>query len=966
MTSAPPTPDSTATANATRRVSAFGTRIQPEVASTQSPGGVPVLPWHALAADAAGQVLRVEIHSGLSAEEAARRLALFGRNAITARKGTPAWQRLLLQFRAPLIYVLLAAGVVTLFLGEHMDSVVIFAVVVVNAIIGFVQESRAVKAIDALARSMRVEATVRRGGIRRRVDASELVAGDVVLLEPGDKVPADMRLLGTHDLHVDESPLTGESKPVSKKTDPLPEPTVLADRRNMAYAGTLVTRGTAEGLVVATGDATEVGRISEMISTAEEGETPLTRRIAGFTRLLLWLILGVAAVTFAAGVARGNSPVDMFNAAVALAVGAVPEGLPAAVTVMLAVGVSRMARRRAIIRNLPAVEALGSTTVICSDKTGTLTQNQMTVRSAWVHPPRGEAAGHRYAFSGEGYDPAGRVAVEGGGTVATVEHVALAELLACGALCNDAALLARGGRWEIHGDPTEAALVVSAAKGDLAQESLNERMPRLDCVPFESDRQYMATLHRRDQSAGPGAAGRVIYAKGSVERVLGMCGGAMDWRGEIVPLDADAVHAAASELANRGLRVLAFARGDLDDATDDLTHPMVERAPGGLTFLGVQGMLDPPRPDAVEAVAACQRAGVRVKMITGDHALTAVTVAAMMGIDGAAAGGPSARVLTGSDLAAIPDDELPEVAERTSVFARMTPEQKLRLVKSLQRRGHVVAMTGDGVNDAPALRQADIGVAMGAAGTEVAKNAADVVLADDNFASIKAAVEEGRAVFDNLTKFIVWTLPTNAGEAFIILAAIVLGWPLPILPVHALYINMITAVLLGIPLIFEAKEPGIMSRPPHDTRRPLLTYELFMRTGFVSLLLCGGAAATFHWELARGMGEAAARTAAVSVIIVGDIFYLFSSRALLRPAWSVPLWSNPLLWAGIAAMLVAQIAFAHTPVINTLFQSAPLDALAWTRVAGIGCLLLVAVEVEKSIRRLHLGTRGRGAVATRP
>jgi cation-transporting ATPase F len=908
--------------------------------------------WHAATSTQAVREVANDSRDGLSSTEAEARLARHGPNTISARRGRPWWVRLLLQFHAPLVYILLVAGVVTLWLGEYTDSVVILGVVLANAIIGFVQEQKAVAAIDALARSMRIEATVRRGGERRRINAAELVVGDIVLLEPGDKIPADLRLLddAVKDLRVDESTLTGESKAVSKDPAALPEATVLADRRCMAFAGTLVVRGTGEGVVVATADATEVGCISEMISSAENIATPLTRKIASLSHLLLWVILAVAAVAFVVGTARGNPPHEMFKAAVALAVGAIPEGLPAAVTIMLAVGVARMAKKKAIIRKLPAVEALGSTTVICSDKTGTLTQNQMTVRAAWC-------GGAEYEFTGSGYDPTGDVRVVGAtGLMRAEDHPALLKLLACGALCNDAALVTRDGLWEIHGDPTEAALIVAARKFagvDLSRDGLTARFTRLDAIPFESDRQFMATLHASITGAVGGAEGRVVFVKGSVERVLGMCATALGQRGDSIPLDRTEAHSAAAALAARGLRVLAFARADAMPGTSDLTQDMVE---GGLAFLGVQGMLDPPRPEAINAVAACQRAGVRVKMITGDHALTAATIAGMIGIDGVTGesgetslGSP--RVLTGAEMASISDDDLPAHAEATAVFARMTPEQKLRLVRSLQSRGHVVAMTGDGVNDAPALRQADIGVAMGIAGTEVAKDAADMVLADDNFATIEAAVEEGRNVFSNLTKFIVWTLPTNGGEAFIILAAITLGWPLPILPIHALYINLITAILLGMPLIFEAKEPGVMARPPRDPKRPLLTFELFMRTGLVSLLLCAGAMGLFHFELGRGMSEATARTAAVSVIVVGEIFYLFSSRALLRPAWAVPLFSNMWLWAGIVTMLAVQFAFAHAPALNGLFHTAPLDVSAWVRVLLVGTGVLVVVESEKTIRR---------------
>lgn len=934
--------------------------------------GTPPTLWHTVPAGSVIAQLASDARKGLSSAEAAIRLARDGKNIINAAKSRPWWILFLLQFHTPLVYLLLLAGAVTLWLGEYTDSGVIFGVVFINAIIGFIQERRAAQAINALSRSMRIVATVKRDSQRVRIEAANLVVGDIVILESGDKVPADLRLLdggahgamphsgAMHDLRIDESSLTGESKPVSKQPGPLPDETELADRRNMAYAGSLVARGVAEGVVVAIADATEVGRISGMIASAEEIATPLTMKLAALSRTLMWVILGVAALACGVGIARGNPPGEMFKAAVAIAVGAIPEGLPAAVTIMLAVGVTRMARRNAITRKLPAVEGLGATTVICSDKTGTLTQNQMTVRAAW-------AAGTEYEFTGAGYDPVGVVRVAGPIAADRPPFVAtdspLSELLKCGVLCNDASLVAQTGgamQWVVQGDPTEAALIVSARKlanVDLSQDTLAEVLPRLDAIPFESDRQYMATLHAATVDGGGvethNTAIRVIYVKGSVERILSMCSHQLDAQGASIVLDKGAAHTAASELARRGLRILAFARGEAPPDSNDLTHPMIEAAPEGLTFLGLQGMLDPPRPEAIRSVAACQRAGVIVKMITGDHALTALTIAELVGIKGA---GPSAelRVLSGAEMAAISDEDLPERAENTTVFARMTPEQKFRLVKALQTgvsgHRHIVAMTGDGVNDAPALRQADIGVAMGTAGTEVAKDAADVVLADDNFASIEAAIEEGRSVYSNLTKFIVWTLPTN-GEALVIIVAIAIGSPLPILPVQALYINMATAVLLGIPLIFEAREEGIMDQPPRDPSRPLLTFELLFRTGLVSVMLCAAAIWFFEWSLWRELSESSARTAAVSVIVVGETFYLFSARALLQPAWSVPLFSNVWLWVGIAAMAAVQGAFAHAPIMNRLFHTGPLDFIAWASVIAMGALLLVVVEGEKAVLR---------------
>jgi magnesium-transporting ATPase (P-type) len=878
-------------------------------------------PWHARDAAAACADLGVDPARGLDPDEVARRLGRDGPNSLAVARPKAWWRTMLGQFHAPLVYLLLVAAAVMFLLGDEVDGAVILGVVAINAAIGFVQERRAIAAIDSLAMTMGVEATVVRGGGRRRVDAVGLVAGDLVVLEGGDRVPADLRILRASEFRVDESTLTGESLAVAKRPEPLPESTVLADRACLAYAGTLAVRGTAAGVVVATGGRTELGRINELIAGADRLETPLTRKIASFSRLVLWLVLGVAAAAFAVGVARGETPATMFKVAVALAVGAIPEGLPAAITIMLAVGVSRMAARRAIIRKLPAVEALGSTTVICSDKTGTLTRNEMTVLVL--------SDGRRTVnVTGTGYEPAGEFELDGRAVDAAADPW-LSRLLACAALCGDAELRRGDGVAGIEGDPTEGALVVAAAKAGPAflRPALLAAWPRVDEIPFDSERQWMATLHREADG------GHRVFVKGAVERVLARC-----------PEEGAEAIVAAERMSGEGLRVLALAECRWPDGR--LDRERFDAA--SLEFLGLAGMLDPPRAEAIAAIAACRGAGVAVKMVTGDHAVTAARIAARMRLAGDEA---EPAALTGSEVAAIPDAELPTVAARTAVFARMTPEQKLRLVRALQSTGHVVAMTGDGVNDAPALRQADIGIAMGLGGTEVAKDAADMVLADDNFATIAAAVEEGRGVFANLTRFVVWTLPTNGGEALVILASIAFGWTLPILPVQALFINMFTSVLLGLPLIFERPDPDSMRRPPRDPGRPLLTFELLMRTGFVSILLCVGAMLLFRHELERGRGEAVARTAACSVIVAGEAFYLFSSRALMKPAWKVPLFSNPWLWAGIAAMGLVQAGFAHLPLANRLFGSAPLEAGSWARVIAVGAAVLVAVEIEKAIRR---------------
>ena len=898
--------------------------------------------WHHLPMEETVGFLNVNPSVGLSAGEVARRQREFGPNCVTPHRGTPGWMKFLQQFNQPLVYILLLAVGVTALLGEWVDSAVIFGVVLINAVVGFLQESKAEKSIEALSRMVTTEATVRRDGRKLRIPSEDLVPGDVVLLQAGDRVPADLRLFQVRNLHVDESALTGESLPVAKHPDALAPDTILAERKNLAYAGTLVTAGQAECLVWGIGDQTETGRIARLISSAVDMSTPLTLKITRFSNLLLRVILALAAVTFALGIARGNPPEEMFMAAVALAVGAIPEGLPAAVTIVLAIGVSRMAKRQAIIRKLPAVETLGSTTVICSDKTGTLTKNQMTVREIL-------AGGKVYEVTGTGYDPAGELRLDGA-AVTVVEHPALAECLLAGVLCNDSVILHEDGRRTVQGDPTEAALLVAAGKGGLVHADAQRASPVLDSIPFESGHMFRATLH-------DSRPGRVIYKVGALERLLDRCTDALGDDGLLVVLDKDAVLSAAGAMAARGLRVLAFARRRMEANHDRLEHAHVAEK---LTFLGIQGMMDPPRPEAVSAVDRCQRAGIAVKMITGDHLVTARAIASQIGLKGGEKDGKLVA-LSGHELEKIPDADLPETADRTAVFARVAPEQKLRLVKALQACGHVVAMTGDGVNDAPALKQADIGVAMGITGTDVAKSAASMILTDDNFASIEAAVEEGRGVFDNLTKFIVWTLPTNAGEAMILLTAILFGTVMPALPVQLLWVNMMTAGLLGLMLVFEPKECDLMARPPRDPKRALLTEALLFRTCLLALVMLVGAFWLFFWELeAEGKSEAAARAAVINVIVVVEITYLFSCRSLHHSIFAIGWLANRWAVGGSLAMLGAQFLFTYAPVMNTLFHTAPINAGSWLRIAGVAVVAVAIVEFEKWIR--YGGRRGDHAV----
>ncbi|SNR74289.1 ATPase, P-type (transporting), HAD superfamily, subfamily IC [Humidesulfovibrio mexicanus] len=893
--------------------------------------------WHAMSAQDAAKRLDTDPERGLSSGEAAERLRQHGPNALPVRKGKSALTRFLLQFHQPLVYILLAAGVITALLGEVVDSSVILGVVLVNAVIGYLQESKAVRALSALSATMTTEATVLRDGAPVRLDAAALVPGDVVILRSGDKTPADVRILSSRELRSDESMLTGESLPVEKSADPVSPDAVLAERRSMAFAGALVTYGQGRAVVAATGAGTELGRISSLMESADELETPLTRKISRFSHLLLVAILVLAGLNFALGLWRGETAVDMFMASVALAVGAIPEGLPAAVTIILAIGVSRMAARRAVIRRLPAVETLGSVTVICTDKTGTLTENQMTVHSLW-------AAGVEALVGGTGYAPEGEITAPGGLSAA---H---RECLLAGLLCNDAVLRAPGepggngapsATWRVEGDPSEAALLVSAAKAGLSRAEEQAAWPRVDELAFESERQYMATLHKNADEA-------VIWLKGSVERVLERCGQALAADGTLEPLDAAAVTRKTEELAARGLRVLAFAKGTPAPDAAALEHEDVAL---GLVFLGLQGMIDPPRAEAVDAVAACRRAGVLVKMITGDHAGTAVAIGRMLGLSGPSCEADGhCRALTGAELARLSDAQFAAEARAVSVFARVSPEQKLRLVRALQAQGEVVAMTGDGVNDAPALKQADIGVAMGQAGTDAAKEAADMVLTDDNFASIAAAVEEGRGVFDNLVKFIAWTLPTNLGEGMVILTAFLFGVALPILPVQILWINMTTAAALGLMLSFEPKEPGIMDRAPRAPGKPILDRLLAGRIALVGALLLVTAFGLFEYELSRGASLEQARTVAVNVFVLVETAYLFNARSFRRSPFALGFFSNPWASWGAGLMLALQGAYTYVPAMNALFQSAPLAPRQWPLVLGSAVAVFLLVEIEKKLR----------------
>lgn len=885
--------------------------------------------WHACSAAEALSALDTN-RQGISDADARHRLAQYGPNSLPPPPRRSALVRFLRQFQNVLIYVLLAAGAITLMLGHIVDAGVIVGVVLINAVIGFIQEGKAEQALDAIRKMLPLQAQVLRDGRRELVRADLLVPGDIVFICSGDKVPADVRLLDVRSLRIGEAVLTGESVPVEKQADPVAAECELGDRASMAYSGTLVTYGQGTGVVVATGGATEIGRISSMLAQVEELSTPLLRKLGDFGQKLTWATLVAAGLMFAGGtLLRGYSVSEMFLAAVGLAVAAIPEGLPAIMTITLAIGVRRMAGRNAIIRRLPAAEVLGSVTVICSDKTGTLTRNEMTVQRVLT-------ADESYDVTGVGYAP------DGGFSCRDLDvdlkgHAELRDLALAAALCNDASLRFVDGSWQLAGDPTEGALVTLAMKAGIDPETEKSALPRIDVIPFESEHRYMASLHHDHR-------GRTrVFLKGAPERVIEFCSTQREHGGDM-PLNREAWLQRMEQAAAEGMRLLAIAARTEPENRRQLVFGDVEA--GGFTLLAVVGITDPPRDEARRAVAACLDAGVRVKMITGDHVATAAAIGRQLGL------ATDIRALTGASIDGLDDKALQSVAAETDVFARASPEHKLRLVSALQAQGNVVAMTGDGVNDAPALKRADVGVAMGCKGTEAAKEASEIVLADDNFASIVAAVEEGRAAFDNIRKAILFILPTNGGEAGMVLIAVLLGMALPITPVQILWVNMITAVTLSLAIAFERPETDTMRRPPRDPQEPLLSRYLVWRIGLVSALLVAGSLGLFLWESANGAALEVARTAAVNALVMGEIAYLFNCRHVSASSLNREgMFGNRYILAAIGLLVLFQLLFTYLPAMQALFGTAGLQSGAWIRIGAFGVALLLLVELEKWLFR---------------
>ncbi len=875
--------------------------------------------------------------SGLQEDEARARLAMHGLNQLAPSKRRGPLRRLLGQFHNILLYVMMAASAITAILGQWVDTGVLLAAVVLNAVIGFIQEGKAESALDAIHTMLAPRATVIRNGRRYEIDASLLTRGDLVVINPGDRIPADLRLIAAKDFHVEEAALTGESLPVEKGIEAVAADAPLGDRYCMAFMGTVALTGQAHGIVVATGANTEIGRIDQLLAGIQSVTTPLMRQINRFSYWLALVILAIGVLVFVFGtLARGESVVAMFMMVVALVASAIPEGLPAIMTVTLALGVQRMARQNAIVRRLPAVETLGSVTVICTDKTGTLTRNEMTVQ-------RVVCAGCEFNVSGVGYGSAGNFS-SGTDPADAATHPVLAPAIRAGVLCNDASLRQDGEHWLPAGDPTEVALLTLGHKAGLVPESENAVMPRLDSIPFESANRYMATLHRDAQGDS------WIVAKGAPEQIIELCEWQLTDAGK-APIQVDYWRRMATDIAARGLRVLALASKGAGssqlflNANDDIQE--------GFTLLALVGIVDLPREEAVKSVHACHQAGIRVKMITGDHVDTARAIGAQLNI------GVGKPAMTGAEIALMDDAALRRVVHDIDIFARASPEHKLRLVQALQADGQVVAMTGDGVNDAPALKRADVGISMGLKGTEAARQASDMVLADDNFATIAIAVREGRAVYDNIRKFILFMLPTNGGEALIVIAALFAGIALPLTPAQVLWINMATAGSLGLALAFEPPEHGIMRRRPRPPQAPLLSAFFIWRIVFVSLLMMTGGLGLFLWELSVGATMAQARTMAVNAVVVSEMFYLLCSRRITRSVLTREgLTGNPyVLWA-IAACAVLQLLYTHAPFMQAIFGSSDLTLVGWLKVLAVGVLVFICSELEKLLLRFFRERRG--------
>jgi len=884
--------------------------------------------WHSLAADDVVKRLATDSEKGLDAVEVSTRFRRHGPNRLPEGKKRGPFMRFLAQFNNILVYVLLGAGFTKLMLNLWVDAGIIFGVVVLNALLGFIQEGKAEKALDSIRNMLSAEARTLRGGETRMIPAEQLVPGDIVLVESGDKIPADLRLIDAKNLRTEEAALTGESVPTDKNTEAVSANATVGDRENMAFSGTMVVSGRATGVVVATGSETELGRINQLLAGVSPLETPLLRQIKSFGYAITAAIGVISVLIFAYGKwVKGMDFVELFQAVVGIAVSLIPEGLPALITITLAIGVQRMAQRNAIIRRLPAVETLGSVSRICSDKTGTLTLMEMMVVSAVT-------AESVYQVTGDGYAPEGEVRKDGKPAKSPV----LTLMGRVSALCNDAELFQQEGAWKVEGDPTEGALYPFASKLGMDRTTEQVALPRIDAIPFESEHKFMATLHK------PATGGEVLFVKGAPEVILEHCDRQQTDGGAAAALDRALFMQASDRLAAQGERVLALAwlespgirAGNLGPA--DL--------PKTLVLLGLIGLLDPPRKEAVEAVKECHGGGIRVTMITGDHKITAAAIAKMLGI------GDGKTAITGAEVEDMDTATLQERVRDVDVFARASPEHKLRLVKAIQANGQIVAMTGDGVNDAPSLKKADIGVAMGIKGTEVTKEAAGMILADDNFASITAAVKEGRTVYNNIEKAMLFMLPTNVAQALVIAVAIFVGFTMPITAPQVLWVNMVTSVALGLVISFEPHEIDVMSRPPRAVDRPIVTGFGIWRIVFVGLALLAYTLLAFFWMKSHGASDELARTVAVNAITIGQVFYLLNSRYLLGSSFSLTAhMGNRYLPLGIGAVVILQLLFTYAPPFQAMFGNEAVPLWVWPWLLAGGLVFFIIVEAEKLVIR---------------
>lgn len=892
-------------------------------------------PWYHKSIDEVCRELDTDPKRGLSSQEARIRLEKYGPNELAQKKGPSIFQMFLEQLKDYMVIILLIASVISIFLGEITDSLIIIAIVIINACLGVFQEYRASKALEALKKMSAPNAKVLRDGETLTIPSRELVPGDVVILETGDYMPADLRLISTVNLKVEEAALTGESVPVEKHADAVFEGEVaLGDQKNLGFMSTVITYGRGAGVVTKTGMNTVIGGIAAMIQEAEEEDTPLQKKLKQMGKLLGTGCLVICALVFVLGLARGEEVLHMFMTAISLAVAAIPEGLPAVVTIVLAIGMQRLVKRNAIMKKLHAVETLGGTTVICSDKTGTLTQNQMTIVKMYI-------PGREISVEGEGYKPVGRM-YEGDKPIDLEREPALRRLLEVQALCNDARLENQAGgaaeEWRIVGDPTEGAMIVAAAKAGIGREEINGRYPRINEIPFDSARKLMTTFHRTNE--GPVLA----CTKGAPDILIERCTKIMRGDGTIEPItdeDKSAVLEENHKLASEALRVLAMAFKELEAVAEDPTSEEYEK---DLVFCGLVGMIDPPRPEAIEAVKICKTAGIRVVMITGDYKDTAAAIARQLGIID-----ESSRVLDGAELNKLSEEEFAEAVKTVNVYARVSPEHKVRIVQTIKKHGNIAAMTGDGVNDAPALKRADIGIAMGITGTDVTKESADMIITDDNFASIVSAVEEGRVIFSNIRKFVFFLMSCNVGEVIIIFVSMLLGWPIPLLPIHLLWVNLLTDAFPALALGTEKMEPGLMQQKPRDPQAAIIDKSMIVSIIVQSAVMTAAILGSFYIGWTSG-GEVLGRTYALMTMCLSEILRAYTCRSEKHTAFKLGFFGNSKLNLATIGCLFLLVIIVLVPGLRDIFSLAKLSLHDWDWIVGLCVLPFVFGELTKIVK----------------